>query len=304
MTARLTTRDHPVESSRPQISRRAFLSFGGAALLGLGLYPGEIARHEISVSQVPTPLRGLPESFRGFRVVQISDIHFEEYTEPFFLKRVIDHVNLLEPNLVVLTGDFISYGPMPRHFAAHQVYHCARLLDRIHCPLRYAVLGNHDVMVNQYAVTDALEKHHIPVLANRNVPIENSGGRIWLGGTADVSELTPDLSRALPGKKAGSEPVILLAHEPDYADTVVGHGVALMVSGHTHGGQIRLPLLPAVHLPRLGKKYVEGLFHFQDGMRLYVNRGIGAVGVPFRLFCPPEITVFTLQPPQAAPAKS
>lgn len=302
MTRPLAARGRRGETSGPRISRRAFLTLGGAALLGLGLYSGEVARHEISISQIPMPLAGLPESFRGFRVVQISDVHFKEYTEPFFLKRVVNHVNLLEPDLVLLTGDFISFGPLPRRFAARWVYDCARLLSHIRCPVRYAVLGNHDVMVNQYAVTDALEQHHIPVLSNRYVPIEHSGGRIWLGGTADVSELAPNLSLALPGRKAGAEPVILMVHEPDYADTVVGHGVALMISGHTHGGQVRLPLLPAIHLPRLGKKYVEGLFHFRDGMRLYVNRGVGTVGVPFRLFCPPEITVFTLQPRRTRPA--
>lgn len=281
-----------------RVSRRSFLTLGGAAILGLGLDSGEIARHDLRVSQVPAKLSNLPEAFHGFRLVQISDIHFEEFTEAFFLKRVVEHVNRLAPDLVVLTGDFVSIGPMPRHFAARWVYRCAAILERIQCPLRFAVLGNHDVMVNQYAVTDALKTHGIPVLTNRYVPIEHSGGRIWLGGTADVSELTPDLSRALPGRKAGSEPVILMVHEPDYADTVVGHGVSLMLSGHTHGGQVRLPLLPPIHLPRLGKKYVEGLFHFRDGMQLYVNRGIGTVGVPFRLFCPPEITVFTLKPEQ------
>lgn len=284
------------------ITRRTFLSMGTAAILGLGFYSGEVARHEIRASQIPARLAGLPEAFIGYRIVQISDIHFKEFTEPFFLNRVIEHVNRLHPDLVLLTGDFVSTGPMPRHFAARWVYHCAAMLEQIRCPLRYAVLGNHDVMVNQYAVTDALEGHHIPVLSNRHVPIEHNGRRIWLGGTADVSESRPDLDRALPGRKAGSEPVILLVHEPDYADTVVGHGVALMVSGHTHGGQVRLPLLPPLHLPRLGRKYIEGLFHFRDGMQLYVNRGIGTVGVPFRFFCPPEITVFTLQPGEARTA--
>jgi hypothetical protein len=89
-----------------------------------------------------------------------------------------------------------------------------------------------------------------------------------------------------------------MCHAPDYADKVLQHpagkAIDLMISGHTHGGQIRLPLVGALELPELGKKYVEGWFRLGD-MRLYVNRGIGTVGLPFRLDCPPEITVMTLQ---------
>jgi hypothetical protein len=87
-----------------------------------------------------------------------------------------------------------------------------------------------------------------------------------------------------------------LAHEPDFADYVVGHQIDLVLSGHTHGGQIRPPFLPPLFLPDLGRRYIQGLFRLGDGMQLYVNRGIGAVTLPFRFRCPPEITVITLQP--------
>ncbi len=94
------------------------------------------------------------------------------------------------------------------------------------------------------------------------------------------------------------EPIVLLCHAPDYADHLVtlaaGQAVALMVSGHTHGGQIRLPLAGPLALPELGRKYVEGWFRFGD-LQLYVNRGLGTVGVPFRFNCPPEITLLTLR---------
>jgi predicted MPP superfamily phosphohydrolase len=90
-----------------------------------------------------------------------------------------------------------------------------------------------------------------------------------------------------------------MAHSPDYADTVVAHPrgplVDLMLSGHTHGGQVRVPFLGPMHLPEGGRKYVEGFFHL-DRMQLYVNKGIGTVGLPLRLNCPPEIALFTLQP--------
>jgi len=229
--------------------------------------------------------------------VQISDFHFHEYTEAAFLEAVVRRVNEANPDLVVLTGDFVSTKPLPRHFAVRMSYHCAELLSRIECPLRYAILGNHDVLVSAHAVTDALLTHGIPVLTDSSVPLEREGRRLWLAGIKDALEGRPNLATALPaGRNPEQEPLILLAHEPDFADHAIGRQIDLVLSGHTHGGQIRLPFLPPLLLPSMGTKYVEGLFRLRDGMQLYVNRGIGAVNLPFRFRCPPEISVFTLQP--------
>ena len=135
------------------------------------------------------------------------------------------------------------------------------------------------------------------MLANSSVPLERDGRRLWLAGMQDALQQRPDLLTALPAaRNPDQEPLILLAHEPDFADQVLGHRIDLVLSGHTHGGQIRIPFLPPLLLPEMGTKYVEGLFRLHDGTRLYVNRGIGAVNLPFRFRCPPEITVITLQP--------
>ena len=276
-------------------TRRNFLRLAAGSAAGLAFYSGEIARHEIEIVTRTITLSRLPDAFAGLRIVQISDFHFEEFTEAFFLETVVRKVNALAPDLVVLTGDFVSRGPLPRHIAAKMSYHCAGLLSQLTCPLRYSILGNHDCMVNSRAVTDALVTHGIPVLANRCVPLERDGQRIWLAGIEDVLEQRPDLAAALPAhRNPDREPVILLAHEPDFADLVVGRQVALVLSGHTHGGQVRIPLLPPIHLPEMGARYVEGFFRLSDHTQLYVNRGIGTVGLPFRLRCPPEITVITL----------
>jgi len=276
-------------------TRRNFLRLAAGSAAGLAFYSGEIARHEIEIVTRTITLSRLPDAFAGLRIVQISDFHFEEFTEAFFLETVVRKVNALAPDLVVLTGDFVSRGPLPRHIAAKMSYHCAGLLSQLTCPLRYSILGNHDCMVNSRAVTDALVTHGIPVLANRCVPLERDGQRIWLAGIEDVLEQRPDLAAALPAhRNPDREPVILLAHEPDFADLAVGRQVALVLSGHTHGGQIRIPLLPPIHLPEMGTRYVEGFFRLSDHTQLYVNRGIGTVGLPFRLRCPPEITVITL----------
>ncbi|MGH9559894.1 MAG: metallophosphoesterase, partial [Terracidiphilus sp.] len=154
--------------------------------------------------------------------------------------------------------------------------------------------------VGPIEITEALADHGITVLRNAHIPIERDGARIWLAGVDDPVQGTPLPDVAIPEaiRNRPREPVILMCHAPDYADLLLGHpsgsSVALMLSGHTHGGQVRLPFIGATALPQMGKKYVEGWFRL-GGMQLHVNRGIGTVGVPFRLNCPPEISVFTLR---------
>jgi hypothetical protein len=284
----------PDQPSR--FSRRHFIVGAGAAAAGLALYSGEIARHEIDLVPRTIAISNLPSAFNGFRIAQVSDIHLDEFTEPFFLERIVHHVNNLAPDMVLLTGDFVTHGSLTFLNGQHAAEHCGEILSTITCPLRYAVLGNHDVAVNAPLVIGALTRNGIPVLVDAHVPIERNGSRFWLCGVNDPGTTNPQLQVAVPPAPDG--PVILMAHEPDYADTVLqhprGHLVDLMLSGHTHGGQIRLPFLGALVLPPMGKRYVEG--HFQLGnMQLYVNRGIGAVGIPFRFNCPPEITLITLQ---------
>ena len=277
------------------LTRRNFFRLAAGSAAGLAFYAGEIARHELEIVYLTVTMPRLPDALAGMKIVQISDFHFQEYTEAAFVKAVVRRVNALAPELVVLTGDFVSSKPLPQRFAIRLGYHCAELLSRIECPLRYAILGNHDVLVGADALTDALHINRIPVLANSCVPLERNGRRIWLAGICDALEQRPDLAAALPaGRRPDHEPLILLAHEPDFADYAAGRQVDLILSGHTHGGQILLPFLPPLMLPDMGIKYVHGLFRLHGGMQLYVNRGIGAVNLPFRFRCPPEITVITL----------
>jgi len=275
-------------------SRRQFLGIGAGTLGAAVLYPTEISRHELTVEKHEIFLKRLPDAFRGMRIVQISDIHFEEFDEAWFVRHVVDKVNELKPDMVLMTGDFVSYGPFSLKYGQVRANPCAEILSHLQCPLRYASLGNHDAIVGDAIVSDALESHGIPVLLNRSVPLERNGQRIWLAGTgsACASQCRPDT--ALPKAAIrGQETVLLMAHEPDVLPEMARHGVDMMFSGHTHGGQIRFPFLPAMCLPPYGKKYVEGLFRM-GGTQLYVNRGLGAVLIPARLNCPPEITEFTL----------
>ena len=264
------------------------------------LYPGEIERHWIDVTQHEFILPGLSPGMNGMRVVQLSDIHLDEYTEPYFLRQVIDRVNQLQPDMVILTGDYISDILGNRKYAVGAAWQCASILHEIQCKMTYAILGNHDVAVDAGEVTTALNANGIIVLRNEYLPLDFNGGRIWLAGLDDVVEGQPNLDRTIPAsiRNRPNEPIMLLSHAPDYADVLLTHpaakSVSVILSGHTHGGQVRLPFFGAVDLPVWGRKYVEGAYQL-GSLQLYVNRGIGTIGVPFRFNCPPEITVHTLR---------
>jgi len=285
------------DSSAPSLTRRRFILGSGLTAAGLALYAGEIARHEIDLVENTVPIANLPSSFHGFRIVQLSDIHLDEFTEPFFLEHVVHRINALSPDLVLVTGDFVTRGSLTFLDSRHAAHRSAEILSTLKAPQTYAILGNHDVAVSSSLVIGALRSQKIPVLVNEHIALERGGSRIWLCGTDDAVASRPDLDLTIPENPDG--PVILMAHEPDYADKVVQHPrgkfVDLMLSGHSHGGQVRIPFYGPLILPPMGQKYVMGRFQF-GRMQLYVNRGIGAVGVPFRFDCAPELTIHTLQP--------
>jgi hypothetical protein len=293
---------------RRPVTRRRFFKAGLCGAAALALYSSEIERHWTEVTHLDIALPRLPQAFDGMRIAQLSDIHLDNLTEPFYLRHVVSKVNQMQPDAVFLTGDYVSEGLTSNAFAVKAAWQCANILSKLDCGSVYAILGNHDVAVGEKEVTAALRGHGITVLRNASVPIERSGGRFWLAGIDDPVWGNPYPEVAIPPaiRNLPDEPVVLLCHAPDYADQLLAHPIGktigLMLSGHTHGGQVRLPILGALELPELGKKYVEGSFRLGN-MQLYVNRGIGTIGLPFRFNCPPEITLFTMrtgQTPQSA----
>jgi predicted MPP superfamily phosphohydrolase len=291
-----------VSSSLPKapISRRRFLLGGACAGAGLALYGGEGERHWVELTHRDVFLTGLSPAFDGFRIAQLSDIHLDEYTEPFLLTDAIHHINSMNADAVFITGDFVTYGILPSKYAIGSAWQCADLLRQLECPHRYAVVGNHDVLLSRVAIIESLVANGITVLDNAYLPIERDGARLWLAGVDDPVEGLPIPELAIPEsiRNVPHEPIVLLCHAPDYVDdllpTPVGRALSLVLSGHTHGGQIRIPLIGATELPPLGRKYVEGWFRFGN-LQLYVNRGLGTVGLPVRFNCPPEIALLTLR---------
>lgn len=207
---------------------------------------------------------------------------------------MVERVNRLNPDLVVITGDFVTapHGrAIVRRKAAQQIWPCAPILKGIRASHGViATLGNHDYDTDPELIAEALKENGIEVLRNQARPVEVRGARFWLAGLDDALARTADPDRAL-GNVPRNEPKVLAVHEPDFADALAHYAVDLQISGHSHGGQVRLPLVGAPYLPPMARKYPIGLRRLGP-LQLYTNRGIGVVEVPFRFMCPPEITLF------------
>ncbi len=193
----------------------------------------------------------------------------------------------LHPELILLTGDFVT------RVGSSEAKVLEKELARLSAPLGvYAILGNHDWWSDPAAVAGSLYRAHVTLLNNSNTRLQRAGASLYLAGLEDIY-FSPDLSQTLSGVPVDG-PVLLMAHEPVLADMAVkDKRIFLQVSGHTHGGQVRLLGAHPIALPRYGGKYDAGLFQV-GSLQLYVNRGIGVTLPPLRLGCRPEITLYTL----------
>jgi len=239
------------------------------------------------LEQVEVPISGLHNALDGFKIVQLSDIHFLPFTQLNLVERAVAKANSLKPDLIVLTGDFVTH-------EADTIFGATHALSRLNARHGvFAVLGNHDARAGARVVRQGLEEAGLTVLHNRGITFDVGHGQLNLAGVDDCIWGHPDLGAAL-ANQVMEAPTILLAHEPDVIDQF-SHAapITLQLSGHTHGGQIRLPWLGTLVLPKLGEKYVHGLYRV-NGSQLYTNRGLGMVSMPIRFNCPPEITELTL----------
>ena len=282
-------------------TRRQFLFTGALAAAGIAAVgsDGYFESYRLQLKKIEIPLRRLPHQFDGFTIVQVSDFHYEEEFSAIPIRRSVDLVNSLHPDLVVFTGDFVTapmfrFGRHAALVAANAVFPCAAVLSGIKAPMgSFAILGNHDAYSNPALVATGLRSHGIPLLKNSCVPIERDGARFWLAGIDDALEGQPDLGAAIKKIPQG-EPIILLAHEPDFADEAALTPVDLQLSGHSHGGQIWIPGIGAPWLPSLARNYPRGFYKIEN-MVLYTNIGIGTIRAPIRINCIPEVTHITLR---------
>lgn len=277
-------------------TRRRFIRLAAAAgVAALAVDSTLIEPNQPQIVRREIALRRWPVRLEGFTIAVLSDFHYDPHFSVHPLRSAIGMVNGLHPELIVLAGDFVSVPLFGNAAAAASAAEpCAQLLRQMKAPHGlWAVMGNHDCFTDSDRVTSALRTQGIQVLSNQSVAIERDGGRFWLGGVDDVLCGGADLSATLHDVPS-DEASVLLAHEPDYADYVARFPIDLQISGHSHGGQVRMPFMGPVFLPAMAKKYIWGLYKI-GGLTLYTNPGLGTVNVPVRWNCPPEITLLTLR---------
>ena len=274
------------------MNRREFLKVGGLAV-GAGLITATsyLAINDESqdpvVDRIPLAIKNLHPNLEGFTIVQITDVHLYPMTQPDLIEKSVIMANGLNPDLVVLTGDYVWQ-------ELDAIDELAPILAGLNAKYGvFSTLGNHDYWLDADVITGAMESAGLPVLINQGLSIQHGKGTIYIAGLDDGWSGKPDLNETLD-RADPAEPVILLCHEPDLADRYSLDGrVNVQLSGHTHGGQIRIPGIGALILPYLGRKYDLGLYRVND-MLLYTNRGLGVISEPVRLNCPPEISQFIL----------
>ncbi|MDP8951937.1 MAG: metallophosphoesterase [Actinomycetota bacterium] len=274
----------------------------GAVLLAYARY---VEPYWPGVERATLTLPRLAPPFDGYRLVHISDIHMDGWMAPGRLDRIVDLINEQEPDLVAITGDFVAV-------SAEYAPGISGPLKRLRAPDgAVAVLGNHDHMNDAAAVRRALYLAAVIDVSNRVHTLRRDGSALHLCGVDSVMEGLDDLAgvlEILEHREPGC--AVLLAHEPDFADQSAATGrFDLQLSGHSHGGQVKLPLLNVPYVvpllsglgfsfvPPLIYKYPRGLYEV-GRMYQYTNRGLGVIYARFRLNCRPEVTLVTLRAPQ------
>ena len=275
-----------------KISRREFLKLclaGGAAGALMTSYPFLIERNLILVNTYRVPLRNLPPAFEGFTILQLADLHYRgDKLSELVVDWVVRKANQLEKDIIVNTGDNIT--EYNTHVLMDSVW---EKLQRLRAPYGvFSVMGNHDHWASTKRSLSWL-KHSGQGLRHNSTAIEKDGQRIWLGGCGDRWEDALGLDEAFAGVPQ-NEIKIALAHNPDSADEDYKTRLDLMISGHTHGGQVDIPFVGTPILPVNNKRYSSGLFHTPK-TKLFISRGIGWTRIPVRLNCTPEIALLRLE---------
>jgi predicted MPP superfamily phosphohydrolase len=278
------------------LRRRAFFKFTTTATTIAGFlrpdgktYTRNGVPTWVDIAQLRLKLPNLNANFDGFRLIHISDIHMNSWMHRKRLEQVIRLVNAQRPDLLVLTGDFIS-----DHASQHET-DLVSAFSQVRTKYgAAAVLGNHDHWADAQMVRRVFKASGIRDLSNTYFTLERDGAQLHIAGVDDVIEKLDRLDVVLDSLPENGC-AILLAHEPDYANISSACGrFDLQLSGHSHGGQVVLPIIGSPFLPPLGQLYPSGLYQVRE-MYQYTNRGLGMTAFHLRLNCRPEVTVLTLE---------
>ncbi len=307
------SRSRDAGASPASPARRRFLEQAATAAIAMpfvaGAYGMLYGRLNLETTEKRIRIARLPKAFEGFRIVQLSDIHIGPFMSEDEIRRYVRIANALKPDLTVLTGDFIIWDPSTQPAVVNA-------LGGLRAPFGiFGCLGNHEAWSRiEDSITRLFGQVGIRMLRQARVPITAQGetfnligvdfeSRKGLRATPRRGHFVRRYLESVEGLVAPDAVNILLSHNPNTFDRAAELGIDLSLSGHTHGGQVALEFVsPEISPSRLITPYVAGWFQ-KPGGQLYVNRGIGTIGVPIRLGAPPEITVVELvreAPPEAA----
>ncbi|HEY7116825.1 MAG TPA: metallophosphoesterase [Tepidisphaeraceae bacterium] len=280
----------------PRPSRRRLLrnlAIGLAVPAGVAGYARWVETFWPEFHELALPIRNLPEAFEGLRIAHLTDLHVDGHVPAGYVRAVVEEVNRLGPDLVFITGDFVTRGRA-------LIRESCEIVAAIRAP-KYVSFGNHDYGRITYdgrsvEVSDELERllagqPRTTVLRNAAVPLMRGGARLWVVGMEDLWSGRFSPARAFASVNS-PDPVLALSHNPDTAAALDNYGVTWTLAGHTHGGQIRIPGYGAVLLPVHDRRLQAGPYDFPQS-RLYISRGIGYLA-KLRFNCRPEIPIFTL----------
>lgn len=258
------------------------------AVAGVSAYARLVEPYNYWISETDVFIRDLSERFENFRITQLTDIHHSRILGLDEVRRVVALAQQTKPDMFVLTGDYTT---TYRRF----IEPCAEALAPLSAPEGvWAVLGNHDHYTDPELTTRALERQHIAVLNNAHTTLQRGPDSLQLSGIDDWSWNATDWPSAFAGLNTKT-PTILLSHQPTVLDLEQTQNVSLILSGHTHGGQVRIPFVGApVRYASSDLKYDRGLFR-RGATQLYVSSGTGVIGLPVRFGVRPEIAVLRLK---------
>jgi len=270
------------------ISRRQFLKLAVGSIGFLAVYPIFIERYLVLINNYRIAVPNLPKAFSGVQIVHLADLHYGPLVPLRLIRNVVERANQLHPDLIVCTGDYVH-----EKNSVKQIDEVWPVLAQLIAPSGvFSVLGNHDHWADT-ARSDYWLQQTRQDLRHKFIRIEREGHNFWLAGAGDLWEDHRDLDDLL-SKVPDKDCRIVLAHNPDTADTKYSARIDLMLSGHTHGGQIVIPFVGPPVLPVRNKKYSSGLKHSIRGSKVFISKGIGWTIFPVRFNCYPEIAVLEL----------
>ncbi len=277
----------PGRSSRRRFIRQLSRSLA-LAPFGVSAYGVYVASRAFEIERVVVSWPRIPDGLRGLTIVQLTDIHVGPFMSEWRLEEYAHIVNRLEPDLIVITGDFVSSS---NRYVAPAIRALSSLRARLGV---FGTIGNHEHYTDSISpLIDGFSRHNMKILLNESVHLDVDGVKLHLVGIDYLPSTAAGFDEVAHGLIADG-PTILLSHQPNVFPRAAERGIDLTLAGHTHGGQIVLDVLGVKISPvSLRTPYVAGLFHLGDS-RLYVSRGLGTTGPPVRVNAPPEITHMTL----------